>query len=313
MGVENGKHILLVGNEEIGLTQTAKWISYYFSKNKKENFLFVFTPETTVAVLLGRYVPSPQTDEKSNIMNWEDGPLSKAIKEGYSGVFSNISSAQAKVAERLNRLFDQKVIEEDYFFDPINPINKNFLFVSTCNTDKLKDLSPELLNRFMVINLSNQLENLKNNEILELIKIILENEYEGQEIIIDKEIINLIFEKYKKSYYSTSKLAKFSKSIYRLYLEFEKEIKKEELIDYTENLLFGEKEIFYEIPLIIKSKADNLFKKNKQTSSDEKFYFKNSKSLKTLMTHLYPYSICRISICLVGSTGLGKTSLSRAF
>ena len=35
-GVENGKHLLLIGKEEIGLTQTAKWISSFFSKNKKE-------------------------------------------------------------------------------------------------------------------------------------------------------------------------------------------------------------------------------------------------------------------------------------
>jgi len=320
MGVENGKHLLLVGKEEIGLTQTAKWISSYFSKNKKENFLFVFTPETTVADLLGRYVPSPQTEEKSNIMNWEDGPLTKAIKEGYSGVFTNISSAQTKVAERLNGLFDPKDTEEDYFFDlsenaenPVIPINKNFLFVSTCNTDKLKELSPALLNRFMVINLSDQLVNLKNNDILELIKIILENEYVESNISIDKEIINLIFEKYKKYNYSMSKLSKFAKSVYRLYLECEKSIDKRELIDYTESLLFGGKDVFYEIPLIIKNKADNLFGLNKQTSSDEKFYFKNSKSLKTLMIHLYACSICRIPVCLVGSTGLGKTSMARAF
>ena len=206
LGVENGRHLLFVGEEEIGLTQTAIWISSYFSKNKKENFLFVFTPETTVADLLGRYVPSTKNEEKNNIMNWEDGPLTKAIKEGYSGVFTNISSAQTKVAERLNGLFDPKDTEDDYIFilsenaeNPIIPINKNFLFVSTCNKSKLKDLSPALLNRFMVIHLSDQLEDLKEDNIKDLIKIILENKYEGSDIFIDKEIVNLIFEKYKKS------------------------------------------------------------------------------------------------------------------
>ena len=165
----------------------------------------------------------------------------------------------------------------------------------------------------MVINMYDQLHNLKNNDIIELIKIILENEYEGNDINIDKEIINLIFEKYKKSNYSISKLSKFSKSAYRLYLQLDKKIDKKELIDYTENLLFGEKSIFYKIPMIIKNKAEDLFSSNKQTSSDEKFYFKNSKSLKTLMIHLYACSICRIPVCLVGTTGLGKTSMARAF
>ena len=146
-------------------------------------------------------------------MNWEDGPLTKAIKEGYSGVFTNISSAQTKVAERLNGLFDPKDREEDYFFDlsqnaenPIIPINKNFLFVSTCNTDKLKNLSLALLNRFMVINLSNQLEDLTSDDIKKLIKIILENENEGRNIVIDKEIIDLISEKCKNKNYSMTKL-----------------------------------------------------------------------------------------------------------
>ena len=45
----------------------------------------------------------------------------------------------------------------------------------------------------------------------------------------------------------------------------------------------------------------------------KKFYFKNSQSLKTLMIHLYACSICRIPVCFVGSNGLGKTSMARAF
>ena len=224
MAIKNGKHLLFVGKEEIGLTQIAKWISYYFSDNKNENFLFVFNPETTVSDLLGRYTPAPQNEESGNIMIWEDGPLTKAIKNGYSCVFTNISSAQTKVAERLNGLFDPKDSEEDYKFDlsenaeqPIIKINKKFHFISTYNIDKLKYLSPALLNRLMVINLNDQLENLKKKDFLELINIILENEYKGQEI--DKKIVELIYENHKINKYSMSKL---SKSFYRLYLECKK-------------------------------------------------------------------------------------------
>ena len=129
----------------------------------------------------------------------EDGPLTKAIRNGYSCIFTNISSAQVKVAERLNGLFDPKEYDEDYVFElsenaenPIIEIQKEFHFVSTCNTDKLKNLSPSLLNRLMVINLSNQLDNLKKEDFLDLIQIILENEY--KEETIDKKIIDLISE-----------------------------------------------------------------------------------------------------------------------
>lgn len=99
----------------------------------------------------------------------------------------------------MNGLFDPKEYDEDYVFElsenaenPIIEIQKEFHFVSTCNTDKLKNLSPSLLNRLMVINLSNQLDNLKKEDFLDLIQIILENEY--KEETIDKKIIDLISE-----------------------------------------------------------------------------------------------------------------------
>ena len=48
-------------------------------------------------------------------------------------------------------------------------------------------------------------------------------------------------------------------------------------------------------------------------SNDERFYFHNSPNLRDLMIHLYVCSECRIPVCLVGATGLGKTSMARAF
>ena len=138
------------------------------------------------------------------------------------------------MAERLNGLFDPKDSDEDYKFDlsenaeqPIIEINKKFHFISTCNIDKLKYLSPALLNRLMVINLRDQLENLNKEDYFKLINIILENKYKEQKI--DKEIVELIYENHNINKYSMSKLAKLAKSFYRLYLECEKKINKKEL------------------------------------------------------------------------------------
>ena len=163
----------------------------------------------------------------------------------------------------MNGLFDPKEYDEDYVFElsenaenPIIEIQKEFHFVSTCNTDKLKNLSPSLLNRLMVINLSNQLDNLKKEDFLDLIQIILENEYKEEDI--DKTIIDLICESQILNNYSMSNLAKFAKSVYKLYIECKKEIDKRELIKYTHNLLFGEK-IFNDIPRPIKNLLKNYF------------------------------------------------------
>ena len=289
LGIESGKHLLFVGKEEIGLTQIAQWISYYFSNKKNENFIFTFTPETTVADLLGRYILTNNSNSKSknkgektneknkkleesigNIMSWKDGPLTEAITNGSPCVFTNISSAQTKVAERLNGLFDPKESEQDYKFDLYEnsekkqiDIHKDFHFISTCNVDKLKYLSPALLNRMMVINIPEQLEGLKEEDYLKLITIILENEY--KEEIKDNNLVYLIYEKQKEKNYSMSKLAKFAKSIYCLYKQCDTKIDKIELINYMDELLYGDKDInnFKNISNVLEEIALNSLKKNK--------------------------------------------------
>ena len=120
-------------------------------------------------------------------MIWEDGPLIEAKKNEYSYIFTKISSAQTEVAESLNGLFDPKDSEEDQKLD---------LYENSENPiiDK-KNLSPALLNRLMVINIFDQLEEMNENNFLDLIRVILENEYKGE--TIDRKIIKLIYENQK--------------------------------------------------------------------------------------------------------------------
>ena len=123
IAINNGKHILFISEEGSGLTQLAKWISDYFSKvkDKSKDFVFIFTKETTAADLLGRFIPL-SGDNTNSLISWRDGPLTKIISTGNSGVFDNLNAAQAKVTERTNGLLDPKETEEDYIFElPENP------------------------------------------------------------------------------------------------------------------------------------------------------------------------------------------------
>ena len=178
IAINNGKHILFFGEEGSALMQLAKRISNFFSKgkDKSKDFVFIFTKETTVADLLGRFIPL-SGDNTNSLISWRDGPLTKIISTGNSGVFDNLNAAQAKVIERMNGLLDPKEKEEDYIFElPENPeigtipINKGFHFIVTCNIRKIEELSPALLNRFFVLSVDNQLNDLTDmGKIIELI------------------------------------------------------------------------------------------------------------------------------------------------
>ena len=316
----NGRHLLVVGKEGSGVTQVAKWFSWYFTpeEKRKENFLFIFSPETTVSDMIGKFTPkSGATDSSSGIFEWRNGPLTLAIKNGYSGVFDNISYAPAKVIESLNALLDPKDTDEDYFFEipqnasePRIRIHKDFLFVATCTLSQMEKLSPAFLNRFTVINLEDQLEGATKNEEKEAIKYMIESEnieLHKKEVIIDE-----IHKIYKENILNISSLSRFAKSTVRLLDLIKEEENIEEIIKYMKEIALT-KNINIGIPIIIQNKASSIFDKNEQLSNDEKFYFQNSPNLRNLMTHLYVCSECRIPVCLVGATGLGKTSMARAF
>ena len=134
--------------------------------------------------MIGKFTPkADSTDSYSGTFEWRNGPLTLAVKNGYSGVFDNISSAPAKVIESLNALLDPKDTDEDYYFEipqnveePRIRIHKDFLFVETCSLSQMEKLSPAFLNRFTVINLEDQLEGATEKKEKEAINYIIESE-----------------------------------------------------------------------------------------------------------------------------------------
>ena len=181
----NERHAIIVGEDESGITQVARWCAECFNKmmnkeqeNKNESCLCLCTKNLQCSDLIGQTKPCPKNDksESNEILKFIPGFLVEAIKEGKTVVLDCINEANATVGERLNGLLDKKNnADEEYFDLPENteelriPIHKNFRMICTCNINNIKDMSPAFVNRFDVIVLENQLEKLNDTQLGELI------------------------------------------------------------------------------------------------------------------------------------------------
>ena len=192
----------------------------------------------------------------------------------------------------------------------------------------MENLSPAFLNRFTVINLEDQLENASEKEEKDAIYNIICSE--NINLSKKEKIINNIYEIYKEKKLTISDLSKLIKGVVRLLnlIKTEENInlyKKEEninlnkteenieeIINYVSKIVLSN-EIKIDIPIIVDNITRKIFEKNERLSIEERFYFQNSSNLRNLMINLYVCSECRIPVCLVGATGLGKTSMARAF
>ena len=217
--------------------------------------------------MIGKYTPKTGgADSSSGIFEWRNGPLTLAIKNGYSGVFDNISCAPSKVIESLNALLDPKDTEEDYFFDipqnvdePKIRIHKNFLFIGTCILSQMEKLAPAFLNRFTVINLEDQLEDASENEEKNAIKYKIESE--KIELNKKEEIIDIIHKIFKEYNLNIASLSRFTKATVRLFELIKEEENLEEIINYMKEIILT-KNISIDIPIKIQNIANNIFNKN---------------------------------------------------
>ena len=184
--LNNQRHAIIVGEDESGITQVARWCAKYFIKmsnndnifNEKNSCLCLCTKNLQCSDLIGQTIPCPKNDKRENneILKFIPGFLVDAIEKGKTVVLDCINEANATVCERLNGLLDKKNnMSEEYFELPENaqkmriPIHKNFRMICTCNINNLKDMSPSFVNRFDVIVLENQLEKLSDIQFKNLI------------------------------------------------------------------------------------------------------------------------------------------------
>jgi midasin (ATPase involved in ribosome maturation) len=113
----NQRHTIIVGENESGITQVARWCAEYFNKkmnkdknNDNKNYLCLCTKNLQCSDLIGQTKPCPKSDKsKSNeILKFMPGFLVDAIENGKTVVLDCINEANATVGERLNGLLDKK-------------------------------------------------------------------------------------------------------------------------------------------------------------------------------------------------------------
>ena len=184
--LSNQRHAIIVGEDESGITQVARWCAECFnrmtnkdsSSNEKNSCFCLCTKNLQCSDLIGQTKPCPKNDkgENNEILKFIPGFLVDAIEKGKTVVLDCINEANATVGERLNGLLDKKNnADEEYFDLPENterlkiPIHKDFRMICTCNINNIKDMSPAFVNRFDVIVLENQLEKLSDNQLSDFI------------------------------------------------------------------------------------------------------------------------------------------------
>ena len=296
--LNKGRNIIIVGEEGSGKSKIARWIvKIYNSKDSrsKDYYHYICTEETKCSDLIGYHSPkiSKDINNNENILEWKEGFLIESIKKGNIVILDNLQESNSTVTERLNGLLDFKYDENKKKDDnkrkfdvPENPlessitIHENFRIIGICNINQLSKMSPAFLNRFDIISLEDQLENIGNEEFNNLTKSLfncdeeknldiedsfvnfLQNSFENENsldiskndinksIIKDNETFAYLCDKLKlmnnksiqeKKKYSIQDMARFCYSL-NIFLKMEKfkQISKPNLIDFVYDLIFEE-------------------------------------------------------------------------
>ena len=190
---KNGRHVIISGYSGCGKTKLARWIAKYYEKtkknyNKNENYFCICTEEIKPSDLIGKQKPSDKDTIKKGgeILSWKNGFLTDAIIKGRVAILDCIEQAPTTVTERLNGLLDKKYDgKEKYFEVPENPnykqgvlMDDRFRLLCTCNIEKVNSMSPAFVNRFDMIVLEDQLNDLNEEDLKNLIIILFEQSIE---------------------------------------------------------------------------------------------------------------------------------------
>jgi len=191
LALRNKRNVIIVGNDESGLTQVAEWCSKYFNKEIKskkidDSFICFCTKNLECTDLIGTQKISDSSGDDNELIKFEPRFLYEAIIEGNCVVLDCINEAPSRVIERLNGLLDKKNSKKEEKFEvpenTTNPeinINKDFRIICTSNFEKINQISPAFVNRFEVIVLEDQLKGLGDSKIKKFIELLC-NKYQKE-------------------------------------------------------------------------------------------------------------------------------------
>ena len=165
--INNGRHIIIAGDEKTGKTQLASWFAkWYINENhmKKTKISYCLcTEQLKCADLIGS---RKMNENKSEEIKWKNGFLLEAIEKGGVVILDDINQATNSVRERIKELFNEKYfnIENQKFNVPENDqnpeINIHCKFVLICILDinEISKMFSSFLNRFDIILLEEQMK-----------------------------------------------------------------------------------------------------------------------------------------------------------
>ena len=145
LALRNKRNVIIVGNDESGLTQIAEWCSYYFnkelsSKKSDETFICFCTKNLECSDLIGTQKISDSSEDNNELIKFEPRFLYNVIIGGDCVVLDCINEAPSRVIERLNGLLDKKNSDKEEVFEvpentkkPLIKINKDFRIICTSN------------------------------------------------------------------------------------------------------------------------------------------------------------------------------------
>ena len=123
--MKNKQNIILLGNNESGLTQIAEWCVKYFNTIKGPKVgkvsICYCTKNLECAELIGKQKLENKYSKDELI--FEPGFLYNSIKNGNCVVLDNINEAPSRVIERLNGLLDKKNNKEEKYFEVLENSN----------------------------------------------------------------------------------------------------------------------------------------------------------------------------------------------